>query len=107
VAARAVLREIDPVLHASPIPFTIVIIFKMYIKRCRGVAFMQIKELTTVLLAVFIIVANDNGLFGYDEDLSKSQIQRDRQNNAEPGQAASDDSVQTSAYPPYPSQNQE
>ena len=68
---------------------------------------MTLKELTTVLLAVFIIVANDNGLFGYNEDLSKSQIQRDQQNNAESGQAASDYDPRTSAYPPYPGQNRE
>ena len=61
--------------------------------------------LGTALLGIFIIVANDNGLFGENEDLSKAQIQRDQLNNPvnQSGEAATNEAAQqSSAYPPLP-----
>jgi hypothetical protein len=64
-----------------------------------------LKIILGALLSVFIIVANDNGSFGGNKDLSKSQIQRDQINNPgnQSGKAASNNSApRPSAYPPLP-----
>jgi hypothetical protein len=66
---------------------------------------MRSKILMLVLLSFFIIVANDNGLFDGNKNLSQSQIQRDQQNysgdqtTASPNQNAAPN---FSAYPPLP-----
>lgn len=67
---------------------------------------MRSKMLMLVLLSFFIIVANDNGLFDGNKDLSQSQIQRGQQNypgnqtkTATPNQNAAPN---FSAYPPLP-----
>ena len=67
---------------------------------------MRLKSLAGALLAVFIIVANDNGLFGDNEHRTKSEIQQDQVNNPA-GESGKAPSAQTerpfsSAYPPLP-----
>ncbi len=64
---------------------------------------MKFKHLVGALLSIFIVVANNNGLFGYNEDRTQSQIQQDQVNNPvnQSGKNRSEP-PQTTAYPPLP-----
>jgi hypothetical protein len=67
---------------------------------------MRLTTLTAVLLSLFIIVTTDNGLFDGNKNLSKSQIQRDQQNNPENQKEGAFSGENTppkfDAYPPLP-----
>ncbi len=64
---------------------------------------MRLRSLVGALLSIFIIVANDNGLYGYDENRSKSQIQQDQNPMAQSGKIPDPSQPPgSSAYPPLP-----